>query len=198
MSGPTPVVDDTSGEVLYVGSTECPRCEAQGRRAEAIMGDVGRLERELRNAGRKITRLENELQAQREQAPERPRVVTLFRRWVEKTDRNPKTTKLGTKREEAVLKMVRQYDDDFLVRAIDGGSAFASTSSAETQRVALIAALAHATDTLDGETAQAVRKVYREAMKDVTVYDDLELICRDEVKIERFHQLAGRLPEYAG
>lgn len=195
MSGP--VVDDVSGEVHYSGSAECPRCDASARVVDAARGDVQRLMREVVNLNRKTTRLENELKAQREQAPERPRVVTLFRRWVEKTGRNPKTTKLGAKREEAVLKMVRQYDDDFLVRAIDGGAAFASTSSSETQRLALVAALEHAIDALDDETARAVRGVYKAAMADATVYDELELICRDETKVERFHQLAGRLPEYA-
>jgi hypothetical protein len=198
-----PVVDPTTGEVLdgegQRYGDECPRCEAHARRSDGLAGDVEGLEREARNLRRKIKVLEAELKEQRQEAPESATVRTIFRRWVSVTGRNPKRVKLGEKREKAILARLREgYTPEDLMRAVDALALAPTTSSSETQRQALLLVMRQAVEVLPEEAADKLRATYAQAMKNVVVYDDLELAMRNEVNVERFRGLAERLDPQGG
>jgi len=192
----TPVlaVDPTTGEVLADGSGGCPRCEAHERKAEAAIYDLHNAERELRALRRRVKTLEAELRAQRNEAPEAQTVKALFQYWVEKCRKDPKRTKLGEKREKALLARLREgYDANFIKRAIDGAALAPTTIPSDTQRLALVKVMRRAVEMVSDEQAAELRQLYAQEMKHARVFDDLELICRNEVNLERFAALAERL-----
>jgi hypothetical protein len=130
---------------------ECIGCRQRDSVIEAMGTDLILVEKALRNERRKVKVLEAELKQQRQEAPEAQMVKALYKLWVDLTNRDKKRTKLGEKREKAVLKALRMgYAYEDLADAIRGGSRFAYTNP-------------------EGKR-----------------FDDLELILRDEVKIERF------------
>lgn len=138
---------------------ECPNCAAQRAITARAVDDLRGAERELRSQRRKVRALEEELRQQRRDAPEAQIVQTIFRFWVSKCGKNPKTTKLGDKRHKAVLARLRDgHSPEFIMRAIEGAAVACYVDPATGQR-----------------------------------YDDLELICRSEVNLERFHEKAERL-----
>jgi hypothetical protein len=193
-----PVFDPTTGEVFPVedDGESCGRCKAERRRADAIEQDLATETREKRALGRKVKALEQELAKDYKEAPERAEMTTCYRTWLEETGRNPKRTTFGPKREPAVLAAIRMKDARYVERAIVGGAHFANVNNRDTEREALIAALHQAMDLLSETEQRDIRAFYREQMKDVVKYDDLELICRNEVNLERFWRAAGRLPRY--
>lgn len=217
MSGP--VVDQTTGEILGDG----PRITADGetdpldetndtdelrRLAKAYRSqslglqlDLEGCEKEARNYRRKIKLLDDELKEQRMESPEAAIVRTIFNAWVNATDRNPKRTKLGPAREKAILARLREgHDDQRILRAVSIGVRGATTSNTAAEREALIAALRQATELLAEGPATTVRNTYRSLLGNVKVFDDLELICRNEVQLEKFAEMADRFdpPQAAG
>jgi hypothetical protein len=117
----------------------------------------------------------------------------LGRYWITRLDKS-KRTKVKDKRLKAVIDRIRDgYDPSYIARAIDGAAECASTDSRETERLALIRVMQEAIRRLDEDDGKELRDIYREAMQNVVRYDDLELICRDETKLERFYDLAERV-----
>jgi hypothetical protein len=199
-----PILDDTTGEVLGVDDVdelEAADIEtlrrlagAYRQQAAGLKVDVDRLEREGRNYRRKIASLEAELDEQMQNAPETATIKTIFHAWVSATGRNPKTAKLGPARHKAVLARMREgHDHERILRAATIGAKAAHVSDKEAERLALLAALQLATKRLAPEDAQAVRSTYKSGLGRTQVYDDLELICRNEVNLERFANLADSI-----
>lgn len=200
-----PVVDPTTGEVLGdrggAGDAfdELPHEEllrlakAYRHQAQGLQKDVEGLEREARNYRRKIKALEDELKEQRQEAPEGQTVRTIFNAWVKATGRNPKTTKLGPAREKAVLARLREgHSDNRVLRAATVGVRGANTSNRESEREALIAVMHRAVEMVEPHQADELRAEYVRLRGKAKVYDDLELICRNEVNLERFADMADR------
>lgn len=202
------VVDETTGEILLEpegiaeGEDGCQRCDYERRRADAHerrADSAGTayhdLDREARNLRRRVATLETELAKQREDDPDMSTAKAIAARWVEESGRNPKTTKFTDKRQKAVLARLRQYEGDFVMEAVVAGVRTANASSKEAEREALIASLHEAIRLLgdDTEEAKALRAFYRAKTKNVVRFDDLELICRDPINLERAHAAAVRM-----
>lgn len=193
--------DPETGEVKVDDVPEADRVAALEARCAAleaviatVTADLQGCERDLRTSRRKAKALEDELKKQLQEAPEMVEVRTIFRYWIDKTGRDPKRTKLGDKRAKTVLARLREgHAADRLLRAVDGAVLGAAVSNQEAQRQALLRVMRLAVERADPALAEELRSSYRDAMKHVQVYDDLELICRDEVKVERFAALADRL-----
>lgn len=149
--------------------------------------DARALELDLRKARREIARLKAELTKQRTTSPSAQAAEALFRYWLAVRGKNPKTTVFGEKRRKALLGALEHYDAEYIARAIDAPP---STSSSETERRALVMVMQEAIRVVDEVTAARLRKLYKDALKKVTIYDELELICRDEVQVEKRHDLA--------
>jgi hypothetical protein len=197
-----PVVDPTTGEVLGFGAPEGDEpdeldtadvdtlrrlAKAYRHQADGLKGDVKGLEQDVRAKNRRIESLKDELDEQQQKAPEAQTVRMIFAAWVEATERNRKRTKLGPAREKAVLARLREgHDADRILQAVKYGVKGANVAPRERERLALIAALEEATRLLPEAQATAVRNTYKKALGKVQVYDDLELICRNEVNLERF------------
>jgi hypothetical protein len=145
------------------------------------------VELDLRKARREIARLRGELERQQTRSPSAKAAEALFRYWVAVRGKNSKTTVFGEKRRKALLSALEHYDPEYIARAIDAPP---TTSPSETERRALIMVMQEAMKHVDEETAASLRKTYRDALKNVVTYDELELICRDEVQIEKRHALA--------
>lgn len=206
-----PIFDDVDGEVLSsemepVGAFGCERCDYLGRRvtaherrSDALLQDIANLQRDARSHLRKITALEVELEKQKVDDPDWSTAKTIFTRWVEWSGRNPKTTKFGDKRAKAVLAALKKYDADFVLVAVEAGVRAANNNAREVERLALIAAMEEAVrilggdDLPDGDPVAHLRAYYSERRGDPLVYDDLELILRNEVNVERFHSIGVRL-----
>lgn len=201
------VVDPTTGEVIAAtsGDAEEPDlldatddveelrrlAKAYRAQSEGLQRDVEGLEKEARAHRRRIAALEAELKEQRQEADEAPTVRTLFLYWIEKTGRNPKRTKLGPAREKAVLARLREgHAPERIMRAIDGAALGATVSNAAAERQALLRVMRDAVELLSPEQAEELRRTYRATLGNVKRFDDLELICRDETKVERFADLA--------
>lgn len=151
------------------------------------------IELKLRASALNEARLKAELERQRVESPEGRVAKALGKYWIAACKKR-KTTKVKEKRLKAVLDRLRDgYDPEYIARAIDGAAVAANTASSETERLALIKVMQQAIRRVDEPTAKELRDVYRESMQNVTRYDDLELICRDETKLERFHDLAERV-----
>lgn len=202
----TAIVDPTSGEVLGTGQDadldaiedvhELRRLASAFRQqAHGLGRDVENLERDARNHLRKIATLEAELKRQRQEAPEAQLVQAIFRGWVQATGRNRKVTKLGPAREKAVLARIREnHDAQRMIRAATIGARGATTSNRDAERLALLRVMREAVGMVEPAQADALRAMYRETLgKGTKVYDDLELIFRNEVNLERFADLADQL-----
>lgn len=205
MSKP-PVLDPVTGEVFDaspeeddgLGAVEVAELRAlvaaYRHHTKGLQTDVLRAQRDLLVKNRRIAQLEAELDEQRMEAPEAAEVKAIFHGWVKATGRNTKRTKLGVARQKAVLARLREgHDAERVYRAVTIGVQAATVSDQAAERVALLAALRTATDLLSDSNAAAVRDVYRERVGQVTRYDDLELLCRNEVQVERFAELADRI-----
>lgn len=186
------VVDPTTGEVIEGGEGEgCSRCEALEAQAAGLMRDVAGLEQDVRSKNRRIAELKDELAEQRGTAPEAQVARSIFGYWREKTGRD-KRSKFGQKRQKVVLARLREgHEPERIMRAIDG----AVSGSRDREGPALLKALRAAMPLLSPEDAALVRRVFAEARYRGPKYDDLELICRDETKLEGFAQLAEALDE---
>lgn len=121
---------------------------------EVVQGDLKAAEAALRSERRKVARLQEELKRQRREAPEAQLVQMVFDFWVRTCGKDTNRTKLGEKREKAVLARLRDgFTPEYVQDAIRG------------------AAVACYVDPSSGLR-----------------YDDLELICRNEVNLERFYE----------
>lgn len=201
-----PIIDPTTGELLGktdgdadeldTADVELIRHLARAYRdqAKGLGRDVEGLEKDIRAKNRRIKSLEEDLADQRMEAPEAVTVKTIFLGWVRATGRNPKRAKLGPAREKALLVRLREgHDAERIMRAVTIGVKAATVSDRDAERVALIRALHAAVEALPKGEADRVRALYKESLGQVTVYDDLELICRNEVNLERFAELADRI-----
>lgn len=199
-------VDPTTGELLTPGipvdlddGEQDPRYLRQRlgtveEERKRLANDLQLAERDLRALRRREEDLKRQLDEQRQDAPEAQVVKAIYRRWVNRTGRNPKRTKLGKKRTDVVLARLREgIDPQILFRAVDGIALAATTSSPETQRLALLAVMKRAVDMVDPPEAEELRAMYAEQMKKLVVYDDLELALRNEVNVERFAAIADRV-----
>lgn len=185
--------DPETGEVDVQGEP-CPNCtRALEERVEAEVA-LQVVERKLTQSLAQEARLRTELEKQRIATSEGKTARALGRYWVARCGKNRKTTKLGEKRMKAVIARLNEgHTPAFIARAIDGVAEAATVSDAETQRQALLRVMHAAIEKVDEETAAELRAIYREATRSVQVYNDLELVCRDEVKLERFHEIAERI-----
>lgn len=210
-----PIVDETTGELLLDptldpdgpreildGEAECRRCDYERRRADAernraegIKVDYENRDQEARALHRQVNTLKAELEKQRTENPSFATARAIFHRWVEESGRNPKRTRFTEKRQKAVLARLNEYDDEFVMWGVVGGVRAANVSQKETQRLALIATMEKAVRLLEdqGGDAAQLRDFYREQVRDVVKYDDLELICRDGIPLERGHAAAVRM-----
>jgi hypothetical protein len=186
------LLDPETGELLTDGPG-CDNCiQATAERIEA--------EHQLRLVERKLTteiqahaRTKAELERQRTDTPEGRVATALGRYWITRTGKKG-NAKVKDKRRKAVIDRIRDgYDPSYIARAIDGAAEAASTSSSETERLALIRALGEAKRRLSPNDVKAVHEAYRKGMKSLVRYDDLELVCRDETTLERFHDRAERV-----
>lgn len=184
--------DPDTGEVVE-GAKACAECAANlDSRIEA--------ERQLRAIERKLTiayaneaRLKTELEKQRLDTPEGRVAKAIGRYWITRCGKGVRT-KVKDSRLKAIIARLREgYDPSYIARAIDGAAAAASTSEPETQRLALIKTLEEAIRRVDDSTAAELRALYKDAMRSAVVYDELELICRNEVKLESFYERAERV-----
>lgn len=185
--------DPETGELRQTGP-ECENCAQATVERLTAEQNLRAVERKLTNEITAHARTKAELERQRTETPEGKRAKALGKYWITRTGKNPKRTKVKDKRLKAVIDRLRDgYDAAYIARAIDGAAEAASTDNRETERLALIRVMQEAIRRLPPEIGAELREVYREAMKNVVRYDDLELICRDETKLERFHDLAERV-----
>jgi hypothetical protein len=152
--------DPTTGEVSEGG---CPDCLAARKEQVQAEADLRAAERELRRVRREVTGLRVELGRQRNNSPEAYRAKAIFRYWKTRCGKSERTV-FGEKRMKAVRARLKEYDAQYIARAIDGAAVLAYTNEAGHK------------------------------------YDDLELICRNEVNLERFYEMAERhsLPTLVG
>jgi hypothetical protein len=139
-----------TGEVTDDG---CPRCAQAVQEQIQAEADLRAAERELRRVRREVSGLRAELSRQRNNSPEAYRAKALFRYWVTRCGKSERNV-FGEKRMKAVIARLKEYDAQYIARAIDG---------------------------------LAVSEWHR-----LNSQDDLELVCRDEVHLERFHEIAER------
>lgn len=165
--------------------------EARQRTAD----DLHLAEIELRRLRQRVEALKAELDEQRQEADEMPMARVIYKAWVTATGRNPKRTKFGPARQKALLARIREGRDfDYIMRAATIGAQAANVSDRQVERLALLAALRHATGLLAVSDATAVRDEYKAALgRGFEKYDDLELICRNEVNLERFAGYAEKV-----
>lgn len=141
----------------------CETCTREKARAQALMIDVENLQADLLAKNRELARIKGELTRQRESSPEHKSVLLVFDHWRNKTGH--KQAKLGDKRAQVVRSRLRDgFTEDQLLKAVDGCARFPFVG--------------------DGGRRSEGRPDER--------YDDLELICRNEVQVEAFIRLADR------
>lgn len=187
-----PLFNEETGEIGdgEPGCEVCSQALQERLEAEAMLRGA---ERELTKQIRANNTLRAELNRQRTETPQGRVAKALGRYWIKVCGKGP-NTKVKDKRLKSVFDRLSDgYDPSYIARAIDGAGAAASTSNSETERLALIRVMQEAVRRLSKEDAQELRQIYKDALKNVTRYDDLELICRDETKLERFHELAERV-----
>lgn len=186
----TALMDETTGEVVETGAGD----EGLERLLEGLKTDLAMANRGRAAAERKMKKLEDELKEQLNEAPEGQTARTIFNLWVRLTNRPKKRTKFGDVRKKAVIARLREgHSAERIMRAVQGAALAANVSSKESERLALIAALKAAKDMLTSAEVETVHAVYRAQAGTLTRYDDLELICRNEVNVERFADLADRV-----
>lgn len=177
------------------GSAEdCGKCQRLEAQLEAVKTDLDLAEKQIRTQRRKIGGLEKELRDVRKESPKRREAQEVYEHWLEETGRSASRSKFGDKREKAVL--ARLFEDrsvDYLQTAVTGLRIGANVSDHDTQRQTLMAVMRAAIEAVDEGTAKSLRAMYREGMKGIQVYDDLELVCRNEVNVERFYEIGKRL-----
>lgn len=191
--------DPETGELRQTGPS-CGNCaQVISERIEAEH-QLQIVERRLTQSLTEQTRLRNELERQRVGTPEGRVATALGRYWKTRCEKS-KTTKVKDKRLKAVIGRLNDgYDPLYIAKAIDGAAVAAGVAKPEVQRLALLRVMEEAIRRVDKHTAAELRRIYKEAMKGVVRFNDLELICRDETKLERFHDLAERVnaPSLAG
>lgn len=148
-------VDPSTGEILTQREGECSHCAEEIQERLRIQVDLDIATGKLQDAWRQIAALKTEIANQQLEAPNIKAAKAIFRYWVARLKKNPKTTKFGEKRRKVVLNMLKDYEPQYICRAIDG----------------LAVSQWHV----------ANGKV------------DLELVCRDEVHLERFYEDAERV-----
>lgn len=187
-----------TGELLDAPYVE-PGIEELRRELDEVRGDLARTRIAkqdavdlLLKAEREVKRLKTELEKQLAEVPERQVMKTIYQGWVAATGRNPKQSKFGPKRQGAVLARIREgHTFERMMRAATIGVKGANVSNKEAERLALIAVMKRAVDIVSPEQATELRQLYRSTLgKGPKVYDDLELIFRDEVNLERFADMA--------
>lgn len=148
--------DPLTGEIVQPDPA-CPACADLDEIATQVAADLRMAEAEIRKLRRKVGKLESDERERRRTARERPMVEEIFAYWVDRMGKNPKTTKLGDKREKAIVARLREGRDvEYFRQAIDGFSRFRPE-------------------------------------RDGRVYDDIELLCRDEVRLERYYGLGANI-----
>jgi hypothetical protein len=150
-------VDRETGEILTQREAQCPRCVQEIGEKLVLQVDLQNAQSKLQDAWREIARLKTELANQQLEAPNIQAAKAIFRYWVARLEKNPKTTKFGEKRRKVVLAMLANYEPYYICRAIDGLAVSVYTSPAGKR------------------------------------FDDLELVCRDEVQLENRYELAERV-----
>lgn len=147
--------DVTTGELADLpGCEKCAQALRERLQAEA---DIQRVERDLRNARREVSRLKTELDKRERQHPQIRAAEGIFRYWLARLEKDAKRVVFGEKRRKAVLARLNEHDAEYIARAIDG---FA----------------------ISVYTAPTGKR-----------FDDLELVCRDETKLEGCYELAERV-----
>jgi hypothetical protein len=150
-------VDPGTGEILTQRESQCPHCAEEIQQRLIAEVNVANTQTKLQDAWREIARLKTELANQQLEAPNIQAAKAIFRYWVARLEKNPKTTKFGEKRRKVVLAMLANYEPHYICRAIDGLAVSVYTSPAGKR------------------------------------FDDLELVCRDEVQLENRYELAERV-----
>jgi hypothetical protein len=150
-------VDPGTGEILTQRESQCPHCAEEIQQRLVVQVDLQNAQSKLQDAWREIARLKTELANQQLEAPNIKAAKAIFRYWVARLEKNPKTTKFGEKRRKVVLAMLAHYEPYYICRAIDGLAVSVYTSPAGKR------------------------------------FDDLELVCRDEVQLENRYELAERV-----
>jgi len=125
--------------------------------------DYNALDREVRFLRRRVGALERELQDKRESHAKASEATELFSYWATATDHG--RAALGPKRMKAILAALAHHSLADLKYAVDGCAAWPYVN--------------HSGRAEAGTSKQR--------------YDDIELICRDEVQVEKFMALARGL-----
>jgi hypothetical protein len=135
----------------------CESCTREKARFQALVVDFENLQAELVAKRREIGRLRGELTKQRQSSPEHQSVQAVFDHW--RAECGHDKAKLGEKRAAVVRARLRDnFTEDQLLRAVDG--------------VAMFPFVVNGQRRAKGKPDQR--------------YDDLELICRNEVNVEKF------------
>lgn len=187
----TALFDPETGEIVTSGESRCGRCDQALNERLQAEADLRAAEQELRKLRREVTRLSNELAAHRRSSPDAKAAEALFRYWVARCGKSSRAL-FGEKRRKAVLNALKNYEPEYIARAIDWTAEHGATNKQEAERAALVAALREATKRLEPEAAEEVRALYAAARGSIQRYDELELICRDEIQLEGRHEKAER------
>jgi hypothetical protein len=135
----------------------CEACTKEKARFAALSVDFENLQAELVAKRREIGRLRGELTKQHQSSPEHQSVQSVFDHW--RAECGHDKAKLGEKRAAVVRARLRDnFTEDQLLRAVDG--------------VAMFPFVVNGQRRAKGKPDQR--------------YDDLELICRNEVNVEKF------------
>ena len=109
------LIDTHTGELV---EPDCPRCR------DVDVEDVANLEAENRRLLRRVKKLERDRAREREEYPERQKVIEVIERWKRHTD-HPRSNANSADRFDLVLARLREgYSWDDLELAIDGIGAF--------------------------------------------------------------------------
>jgi len=171
----------------------CPSCQVKDAQIAAMRRDLEMADLDLRNKRREIGKLRKELEEERNESPRLKEALEVYELWIELTGRNPNRVKFGEKRKKAVLARLGEGRDlDYLKEAVYGLKIGATVMDEAKQRQVLLMVMQATIEAVDEEMADHLRALYQEGMKGVQVYDDLELLCRNEVNVERFYEVAQR------
>lgn len=168
-----PIIDDATGEYLHDGDDRDLRglVTALEAKCAGLEADLMAETRRRRAVERKNKMLEDEAREAREGSPEMAVAKAIFRYWVDKTQRDAKRTKFGDKRQSVVLARLREgHAPERIMRAVDW-----------------VAMRPFVTDAGRATTGKATQR-----------FDELELVCRNEVNVERFARLADAIDPGGG
>ena len=135
---------------------DCTDCQRAALIEDELRADYEALDRASKWQQRRILSLERQLAEERESGPKAKDTRELFTYWQERCG-HP-NTKLGEKRMTAIQSALGQFTVAEIRQAIDGAAAMPFQVNAERRP--------------EGTKKQR--------------YDDIELICRNEVNVERF------------